>query len=283
MRMIETAQYARPEIIDSGPAPMLQWLKIAQLVIDDSYQRPLALHNWKAIAGIAAQFRWSRFSPVFAAPVEGGLFAVIDGQHRTHAAALCGFSEVPCQIVQMSLAEQAESFAAVNGLVTKVTPHQLFKAALAGGEAKALRMDAVARAGGCQVMTGNASSKLKAPGQIYAVRAFGKCVEHYDETRLVAALQALMAAEGYRDTPELWAGPVLFPLIRALAGTDHGLNSADLARWLEEFDIFTVIDEIENETKRRARLVLPRIAKTKALEEAVSNALADGKAKAVAA
>ncbi|MDF1778761.1 MAG: ParB N-terminal domain-containing protein [Rhizobiaceae bacterium] len=217
MRPIDTGKHARPEIIDPGPAPMLQWLKIAQLVIDDSYQRPLAKQNRKAIAAIAAQFRWSRFSPVFAAPIEGGLFAVIDGQHRTHAAALCGFSEVPCQIVQMSLQEQAESFSAVNGLVTKVTTGQLFKAALAAGEERAVRMDAIARAGGCRLMTVNASAETKKPGEIFALKAYGQCVDQFKENRLIATLQALMAAEGYCDTPEIWAGQILFPIIWALA------------------------------------------------------------------
>ena len=36
---------------------------------------------------IAEQFDWRLFAPVIVAPIEGGLFAVIDGQHRTHAAA----------------------------------------------------------------------------------------------------------------------------------------------------------------------------------------------------
>jgi hypothetical protein len=71
---------------DRNPA-MLQWLALDRLVIDDAYQRPLLPGTWKSIEKIAANFQWSRFSPVLVAPIAGGLFAVIDGQHRVHAAA----------------------------------------------------------------------------------------------------------------------------------------------------------------------------------------------------
>ncbi|MBI1620099.1 ParB N-terminal domain-containing protein [Aquamicrobium zhengzhouense] len=148
MRSIDVTKLKRPANVDSGPAPMLQWIRIEQLVVDDSYQRDLKAGNWKTIQRIAEAFRWSRFSPVFVAPVEGGRFAIIDGQHRTHAAAICGFAEVPCQVVQMSLEEQAASFAAVNGLVTKVTLQQIFKAALTAGETWAIECDRICRDAG---------------------------------------------------------------------------------------------------------------------------------------
>ena len=47
-----------------GPAPMLQWVRVDQLVIDDAYQRPLGRANWTAIQKIAANFAWSRFHPL---------------------------------------------------------------------------------------------------------------------------------------------------------------------------------------------------------------------------
>ncbi len=73
----------RPSVqVDPGPAPMLQWVKVSDLIIDDGYQRPLGKSNWTAIQKIAANFLWSRFQPLLLAPVEGGRFAIIDGQHR---------------------------------------------------------------------------------------------------------------------------------------------------------------------------------------------------------
>ena len=106
----------RPPSIEPGPAPMLQWIDIELLVVDESYQRELRADNMKAIRRIAERFDWSKFSTVHVAPIEGGRFAIIDGQHRTHAAAACGFSQVPCQVTPMDRTRQAAAFAAINGL-----------------------------------------------------------------------------------------------------------------------------------------------------------------------
>jgi hypothetical protein len=52
------------------------------------------------------------------APVEGGQFAIVDGQHRTTAAIRRGQKEVPCQVVQADRAKQAAAYAAVDGNIT---------------------------------------------------------------------------------------------------------------------------------------------------------------------
>ena len=70
------------------------------------------------------------FAPVIVAPVEGGQFAIVDGQHRTTAAMLRGQKTVPCQVVQTDRARQAAAYAAVNGNITKTTAQQLYLAKL---------------------------------------------------------------------------------------------------------------------------------------------------------
>ncbi|WP_157384573.1 ParB N-terminal domain-containing protein [Nitratireductor soli] len=270
MRPINPGDHRRPDAVNPGPAPMLQWHKIALLVVDDRYQRELKPGNWKAIRRIAENFRWSHFSPVFVAPVEGGRFAIIDGQHRTHAAALCGFEEVPCQIVQMTLDEQAASFAAVNGMVTKVTHWQIYKAALAAGESWAEALASTALEAGCRVMTSNASTWTKKPGEIYGIRSFREVIESRPRAAVVAALKALMAAEGYGDAPELWDTNILCPLLKALAGSPQALESGDLATELEAFDIWGLIDAVEEEARRRRRAGLPSMPKRDQLETRLS-------------
>jgi ParB-like nuclease domain len=131
-----------------GPAPVLQWIPLDRLVIDDDYQRPLGKANWAAIQKIADAFAWSRFQPLLVAPVAGGQFAVIDGQHRAHAAMLCGIPEVPAVAVQVDLAEQSSAFAWVNSQQIRVSVFHILKAALAAGEDWAVRADRCVAAGG---------------------------------------------------------------------------------------------------------------------------------------
>ena len=52
---------------DFGPAPMLQWLEVGMLVVDDSYQRGIQPQGRRNIRAIAEAFRWSRFAPVLVA------------------------------------------------------------------------------------------------------------------------------------------------------------------------------------------------------------------------
>jgi hypothetical protein len=86
---------------------MLQWIKIADLLVDESYQRPILGKGRNNVHRIAREFSWACFAPVVVAPVEGGKFTIIDGQHRTTAAALAGFDTVPCQVVIAAQKEQA--------------------------------------------------------------------------------------------------------------------------------------------------------------------------------
>lgn len=270
MRPIDAGDQRHPAKVDAGAAPMLQWQPIAALVIDDRYQRELKPGNWKAIRRIAEDFRWSRFSPVFVAPIEGGRFAIIDGQHRAHAAALCGFKEVPCQVVQMSLEEQAASFAAVNGVVTKVTTWQVYKAALAAGEVWATRLARIAADGGCSVMTANTAAVKKKPGEIYGIKSFRQVTDGRPAEAVAEALRALMSAEGYGDAPEIWDAGILCPLLKALADNPAALASERLVSELEMLDIWRMIDAIDEEARRRRRSGEPSIARRDQLEARLS-------------
>lgn len=176
-----------------GPAPMLQWIRVDQLVIDDDYQRPLGRSNWKAIERIAANFLWSRFQPLLVAPIEGGRFAVIDGQHRAHAALLCGITEVPAVAVQVGVEEQSRAFAWVNSQTIKVTSLQVFKAARAAGEDWAVRASAAVTAAGCQLMTYNKSGSEKRPGELYCIVTVRRLIEAGMDEALTVGLAAMRA------------------------------------------------------------------------------------------
>lgn len=256
MRQIEVPK-GKPIASDPGPAPMLQWLKVADLVVDDNYQRELSKGNWTAIRRIAAQFKWSRFSPVFVAPVEGGKYAVIDGQHRAHAAALCGFEEVPCQIVQMSAKEQAASFAAVNGLVTAVTAWNILKAAIAAGEKWALDCVQVCKDADCKLMTRNGSTDAKLPGEIYAIGLIRKGVASGHRDSITLALSGLRRSQFGKDGIA-YTNEVLRSLLMAVCDRPWlAKQNVDLAPFMDTFDIYAALDHAAEfvKVKRRAGAV----------------------------
>lgn len=222
------------------PAPILDWIQIDRLRVDDGYQRALGKVNMTAIRRIADNFQWSRFTPVLVAPIEGGLFAIIDGQHRTHAAAMCGFSTVPAMAVHVPRSEQARAFQWVNQQSIRVTPHQVFRAAMAAGDGWAARCAAAVEAAGCELMSYNATSSLKKPGQVWAinlVRAF------VDKGQAVAVTAALRAIRQYDEKGRvaLYSDFVLRPWISAVAA-DPRFSLADLTAVLRENDPFKVIE-----------------------------------------
>lgn len=253
MRVIDAGDHKPPAQFNPGPAPMLQWVSIEQLVIDESYQRELKRGNWTAIHKIAASFRWSRFSPVFVAPVEGGRFAIIDGQHRAHAAVICGVTELPCQVVQMSREEQAASFAAVNGLVTKVTPLQIYRAALVAREDWALACEKACADADCRLMTYKNSTDARRTGEIYAPTLIRSYVDRGRAEDLTYALAALRHSE-IGVEPTVWNISVLKPWLMAV--TDRSWlrqRDADLKQFLDDFDIWAAIDQAETFVREKRR------------------------------
>lgn len=251
-RKIDVSKIGAPAEITPGSAPQLNWLEISSLVIDEAYQRDLKTDNWKAIRKIAANFRWSMFSPVFVAPIEGGAYAIIDGQHRAHAAAICGFKQVPCQIVQMSRNEQAAAFAAVNGTVTKVTAGQVLKAAVMAGEPWALRMVGIAEAGGCKVMFYNATPTNKKPTRIFALAGFRKLIECHGDT-VSEALRILTKTDGWNEDASYWDGIFLLPVLSALCQRRAALSAQGFSYRLAEWPIWDALDEARIAQRERAR------------------------------
>lgn len=120
-------------IKDPGAAPMLQWVPIAQLRVDPTYQRDITAEGRRSVLAIAKAFDWCKFAPLIVAPIEGGHYAVIDGQHRATAAALRKIESVPCEVVIADRAKQASAFAAINGQVTKLSSMAIYHARVSSG------------------------------------------------------------------------------------------------------------------------------------------------------
>ena len=244
-REIDVSQLRAPvaRVQENLAVPVLQWVCIADLVIDDRYQRPLGGVNLKAIERIAAAFDWARFSAVQVAAIAGGRYAVIDGQHRVHAAALCGLTSVPALCVVMHPARQAAAFVSINANAIRLSRLQIYRAALAAGEDWAVRVDACVAAAGCVMRTAMPSFKYRKPGEVYAISAMRKYVAAGHSGAVTAALRALAVYGDDRALPvrvSLFGDVILLPWIDAVA-QDVAFQGADLVAVLRRNDPLRVL------------------------------------------
>jgi hypothetical protein len=218
-----------------GPAPILQWIAVELLVVDTEYQREIGRRGTINVMQIAEHFDWSKFAPVIVAPMEGGQFAIVDGQHRTTAAMLRNIDRVPCQVVQADRAKQAAAYAAVNGNITKTTPQQLYYARLAANEPDALEIANVCSAAGVEVIRRNIPLSEMKVGQTQAIGALARCLKLYGRDTLITALQCIT------QTADGNAGFVRATIIEALCQVLH-----DVPVWRDSGDtLLKVMDRFK--------------------------------------
>src|SRR6202162_405326 len=195
---------------------MLQWLKIADLVIDTAYQRPIVGKGHQNVDRIARAFSWSCFAPVVVSPVEGGKFAIIDGQHRTTSAAIVGYETVPCQIVIAAREEQAAAFKAINGTTTPISQMALHAAALVAIEPWAVQIAHVCACAEVELLRYPVPADKQTSGQTMAVGAIARCLKQYGGPTLITALRCVT------QTSNNQPGALSARTIKALCAVLHG-------------------------------------------------------------
>lgn len=205
---------------------MLQWIKIADLVVDPSYQRPILGRGRTNVLRIARDFRWTFFAPVVVSPVQGGKFAIIDGQHRTTAAALCGYDSVPCQVVIAAQGEQAAAFKAINGVTTPITPMALYGAALTARESWALEITEICESADVTLLRYPIPTDRQVPGQTMAVGALRACLKRYDRDILTLALRCV--SQSHNNTPGMLSARMIKALCEAIS--ELGKSASDESR-----------------------------------------------------
>lgn len=230
----------------AGDRPQLQWIAIDRLVVDETYQRPITGGGRRNVMDIARAFRWSRFTPVVVAPIDGGRFAIVDGQHRTTAALLAGISEVPCQIVAAGQVEQAEAFSAINAKVTRVGRLAIFRAALAAGEGEALTIEKAARRARVKILPYPKSELNQEPGETMAVGTIAQCLRNYGEHTLVLALRVVV------ETRNNVKGGLLSDIIAANCAAIHKLPARIRTAEGSVIAAFEQINLIREMSKARA-------------------------------
>lgn len=221
-----------------GPAPMLQWVPIASLAVDRAYQREVLRRGRANICRIIENFSWSKFAPVVAAPIVGGRYALVDGQHRTIAAMALGFQEVPASIIIADQREQAAAFKSINGENTKVTRQQLHIAGVASGDPAALEIEDVCARAGVRILPYPIPADRLKPGETLAIATISRALQVYGRDTLITALQCIV------ETGDGNAGMLRADLIRGicavLAANSIWLNAGE--RLLAAFDSIDLDD-----------------------------------------
>ena len=220
-----------------GKSPSLEWVSLSDLRIDDTFQRELGRGNWTAIRKIAETFNWSFFTPVTVAPIDAKTYSIIDGQHRAHAVAALGLDRVPCQIVQLSQAEQAKSFSIINGNVVSVTLFHVYKAAVAAGEKWAIDCDAAVSAAGCTLCKVNKTTQQKKPTELFNIADIRRHVANGNGDIVTNALAGLRMSDQGKKLM-MWSARYIKPLLQSCVDAKSArLTSEQITEFLNETDL----------------------------------------------
>jgi len=266
MRAISTAGLEKPRSISAGAEPILRWLSIADLIVDPCYHPQIGDTGRRNVERIARAFTWSCFTPVVVAAVEGGKYAIIDGQRRTTAAAVVGFDTVPCQVVTATREEQALAFKSINGAPIPVSRMALYGAALAKCESWAMRVADVCARANVDVLRYPVPIKRQAAGQTMAVGAITQCLNIYSEETVITALQCV--TQTVNNKPGALSARIIKALCAVLDG-DRARRDSGLTL-LEAFD---GIDLLELQSASLVDASIKKINPTQALARRIHSEL----------
>lgn len=253
-RLIDIEGFTPAELPEQ-PAPQLLTVQLEQLVIDTRYQRSLSIAGRRSIQKIANFWDWKKYQPISIAPTNDGRFAVVDGQHRAHAAAVVGLATLPAYVVPMTPQEQAEAFTSVNTTRTRVPAAALFKAQLAAGHPAALAEAAAVEAAGCRLMTYTPSAAQRRPGDVFTYALIRSMVANGEAEAVTTGLRAIRESEqGNVPSGNLNEGTRVYDSL-VLKAWLPAVASSQLFLRLPLSDVFDQIDwdEERSNASRRAR------------------------------
>ena len=259
LKPVKVVQGVRPAARLSERAELCL-LPLDRLVIDERYQRPVTEKGRASISRILAKFDWRKFTPVVVVSVGGGYYAIIDGQHRATAALMHpDIDMVPCMVVEATLAEAAETFAAINGQVTSVMVGQVFRARLASGEAAAVEVaDACATAGVTLLphkhvvpmarLRSDARSQWKV-GETLAVATVERAFKAFGRDTLITALQCI--TETGDGNPGALRSTLIWALCDVLAARRDWRDAGSrLLAAFDDYDFPSTVDDAAGEARR---------------------------------
>lgn len=215
----------------SGRPGTLRTIPISSLRIDDAYQRAISAGSVRVIKRIIADFDWAKFLPVIVVQ-DGDVFSVVDGQHRTTAAATLGIGEVPCYVLHCTAEEAAAAFAAINGNVTPVAPVDLWFAMLAARDPDAVKLQRILDAANVKVTRRKGAHGV---GETRSINVLRRAMDFYGDALLTTILQCI--TETGDGNPGMLVGAVIHGVGRAIRTKPELLADPSAL-----FDVFDGID-----------------------------------------
>ena len=220
-----------------GAIGELMTLPIERLQVDDTYQRAVSQNSVRNVRKIAKSFDWSKFTPVIVVR-DGDMYSIVDGQHRTTAAASIGVTHVPCYVLSCSYQEAAAAFAAINGNVTPVTPIDIWFSSIAAQDPKAILVKRVLDAANVTITRRKDGFRV---GETRSINVILRAYDFYGDAVLTTILQCI--TETGDGNPGLIVGAVIHGIGRAIRSKPEML--ADPARLLDIFDEINLTDLME--------------------------------------
>lgn len=215
----------RPPI--GGAIGRFEVIPIDKLFVDSTYQRGVSLGSVRNIRRICEKFDWAKFLPVIVTK-DGDTYSIVDGQHRTTAAATIGITVVPCYVLSCSASEAAAAFAAINGNVTPVRPIDLWFAELAAKEPSAVALQAVFDASSVKITRKKEGYLVGETGSIGVLR---RALDFYGSALLTTILQCIV--ETGDGNPGMIYGAVINGIGRAIRTKPELLSNPSVL-----FDVF---------------------------------------------
>lgn len=208
----------------------LETIPISNLFIDDTYQRAVSVGSVRNIKRICREFDWAKFLPVIVTQDEER-YCIVDGQHRTTAAATIGIDAVPCYVLSCTPSEAAAAFAAINGNVTPVRPIDLWFAELAANEPSCVALKRVLDASNVKITRKKEGYLVGETGSISVLR---RALDFYGSAILTTILQCIV--ETGDGNPGMLFGAMINGIGRAIRTKPEMLTEPG-----KLFDIFDTI------------------------------------------
>jgi hypothetical protein len=240
-----------------GEPPAVQFIGVERLAVDGSYQRDTRSRNsQRLIEVIASEWDWRLCTPLLVANRDGALY-IIDGQHRWEAAKLRGdIQYMPCAVGNYTgSAEEAALFVAANRLRVRVNALDMWRAAIASGDAATVKIDQLCNQAGLAIARSPQHQVLR-PGELLCTKALYSALRTYGEDKLEAALLTLGV---FADQVITHSGLLFSAIVGFYVRPPEGFNADTLADTLrastaDEWTTHPALDGVLGANPRAAKL-----------------------------